>query len=57
MRTANYAIDDTPAYVKYAIFECLMSFKPLTFILTKIKYGVKRNSVKKLSTIWEDPYM
>jgi len=52
-----YTIDDTPAYVKYAIFECLMSFKPLTFILTKIKYGVKRNSVKKLSTIWEDPYM
>lgn len=58
MNVANYNnVDDVPSYVKFAIYECLMSFLELNFIFLKIKDSVKVKKMKKLSTIWEDPYM
>ena len=50
--------DDVPSYVKYAIYECLMSFLALNAVFLKVKKPlVKVNKLKKMTTIWEDPYM
>ena len=53
-------MDDFSTEIRYAIYDCKMYFLEIGFILENIKktFRPKRvKSLKKMTTIWEDPYM
>ncbi len=54
----NYS-DELPYNIRYAIYECNMYFHEIKFILDNIKKRNihTKNKLKKMTTIWEDPYM
>jgi len=54
----NNYMDDLPYDIRYAIYECRTYFHEIKFILDNIKNKIsKKNKLKKMTTIWEDPYM
>ena len=58
--TSMNMMDDLPSEIRYAIYDCKMYFMEIRFILEHIKktFRPKRQvGMKKMTTIWEDPYM
>jgi len=49
--------NDMPTPIKFAIYECLHSFVEKQFYLMRIKASIKVKKLRKMTTIWEDPYM
>jgi hypothetical protein len=57
--TSMNMMEDLSSDIRFAIYDCKMYFLKIGFILENIKKSLKfkKNVVKKMTTIWEDPYM